>query len=132
MIELLRPWAFLLLPLPFLAWLSLRPLPSPTAVRVPPGIRDLLHGLTARHQRESGRSRIALALRTLGWLALVVALAGPFSRGAELSKPTGRDLIVALDLSSSMDEDDMSLDGREQHRDGGDEDQQQAQHEGYE
>ena len=113
MIELLRPWAFLLLPLPIFAWYVLRPLPARAAVRVPSGIRDLLQGMTERRRHEAHHSRIALLLRGLGWLALVVALAGPFTRGAELSRPTGRDLIVALDLSSSMDESDMSLDGQE-------------------
>lgn len=113
MIELLRPWAFLLLPLPFIAWYVLRALPAPAAVHVPLGIRDLLQGLTAPRHRDRQQSRIALSLRVLGWLALIIALAGPFTRGAELSKPTGRDLIVALDLSSSMDENDMRLGGRE-------------------
>ncbi len=113
MIELLRPWAFLLLPLPLLAWHVLRPLRAPAAVHVPIGIRDLLQRMTARHLHDSRRSRLALAVRTVGWLALIVALAGPFTRGVELSRPTGRDLIVALDLSSSMGESDMSLDGQE-------------------
>ena len=113
MIELLRPWVFVLLPLPFLPWHVLRPLPAPAALHVPTGISDLLQVITARHPRHSQRSRFALTVRALGWLALIVALAGPFTRGAELSRPTGRDLIIALDLSSSMGENDMSLDGQE-------------------
>lgn len=40
--------------------------------------------------------------RVVGWLALVVALAGPHTEAEPLLVPTGRDLLVAVDLSASM------------------------------
>ena len=108
MIELLRPWAFLLLPVPWLAWRLLPALPARAAVAVPCRVCALLRRLA--RAGEGGRARWpgAAWLRWLGWFALVTALAGPHSLGAALLQPTGRDLIVALDLSASMAEQDMT------------------------
>lgn len=107
MIEFAQPWAWLLLPLPCLPWLTLRARPSSASLRVPSGIADLL---VADDESKPWR-RLAkpsgLFVLLLGWLALVTALAGPYIRGAELLAPTGRDLVIALDFSSSMAEEDM-------------------------
>ena len=111
MIELLRPWAFLLLPLPFLAWRYLPPLPARAVLLVPTGVRALLFSLTSDGRGVADESRLLHWLRIVGWFAVLLALAGPYTRGAVLQTPTGRDLIVALDLSSSMDEVDMVIDG---------------------
>ena len=109
-IELLRPWALALLPLPVLAWWLLPTLSPRAAVAVPDTVRELLLKLGAR---DGGRKRLPrdIVLRAIGWTALVVALAGPHTLGAKLERPTGRDLIFAVDLSSSMDETDVMVDG---------------------
>ncbi len=112
MIELMHPWALLVLPLPFLAWRLLPPIPEPSAILVPAGVRDLLLRLTPDGRRGPRRWSVGFGLRVLGWAALVIALAGPYTRGEILEKPTGRDLVVAIDLSASMDESDMILDGQ--------------------
>ena len=104
MIELARPWLLLLLPLPFLAWRYLPALPARAVLLVPDGVRALLLGLSPERRGALGESRLLRWLRGLGWMALVLALAGPFTRGAILERPTGRDLVVAIDLSSSMEE----------------------------
>ena len=111
MIELLRPWAFLLFPLPFLAWRYLPPLPARAVLLVPTGVRALLFSLTSDGRGVTDESRLLHWLRIVGWFSVLLALAGPYTRGAVLQTPTGRDLIVALDLSSSMDEVDMVIDG---------------------
>ena len=111
MIELLRPWAFLLFPLPFLAWRYLPLLPARAVLLVPGGVRALLFSLTSDGRGVADESRLLHWLRIVGWFAVLLALAGPYTRGAVLKTPTGRDLIVALDLSSSMDEVDMVIDG---------------------
>ena len=111
MIELLRPWAFFLLPLPFLAWRYLPPLPARAVLLVPGGVRALLFSLTSDGRGVTDEARLLHWLRIVGWFAVLLALAGPYTRGAVLETPTGRDLIVALDLSSSMDEVDMVIDG---------------------
>ncbi|MFK7944511.1 MAG: VWA domain-containing protein [Paracoccaceae bacterium] len=108
MIGLASWWVLLLLPLPILAWQLLPPRPERGAVRVPTSV-------LARLQEQSGarsaerRLPTGLLLSVVGWVALVVALAGPFSRQPELLKPTGRDIVVALDLSASMAETDMTM-----------------------
>ena len=58
------------------------------------------------------QQRLPLALATIGWLALVLALAAPVTRGDPLREASGRDLLLALDLSASMEARDVELDGR--------------------
>lgn len=105
------PWALLLAPLPVLAWLVLPPRAETGALRVPASVLAHLQAAggagTARRRLPTG-----LILRGLGWIALIVALAGPFSSAPALLKPTGRDVIVALDLSASMAETDMEMAGQ--------------------
>lgn len=113
MIELMRPWAFALLPLPFLAWRFLPALAANAALPVPAPIRGLISGLSEQgHFRRPGMPEDTW-LKTLGWVLLVVALAGPYSRESILLTPTGRDLMIAVDLSASMEEPDMVLNGAE-------------------
>ena len=90
MIELLRPWAFLLFPLPFLAWRYMPPLPARAVLLVPDGVRALLFSLTSDRRGVADESRLLHWLRILGWLAVLLALAGPYTRGAVLERPTGR------------------------------------------
>ena len=111
MIELLRPWALVLLPLPFLAWRLLPPLAANAALPVPAPIRDLITGLSAQGRRRRRGRPEGLWLKALGWVLLVVALSGPQTRDSILLTPTGRDLMVAIDLSASMEEEDMALSG---------------------
>ena len=111
MIELLRPWVFLLLPLPFLARSFLPPLSAQAVLLVPDGVRSLLFSLTSDGRGITSESWFLNCFRIVGWFSVLLALAGPYTRGAVLEIPTGRDLVVALDLSSSMDEVDMVMDG---------------------
>ena len=111
MIELMRPWVFLLLPLPFLAWRFFPPLSAQAVLLVPEGVRALLLSLTTEGHGVASQSRSLNLFRLMGWFSVLLALAGPYTRDAVLEVPTGRDLVVALDLSSSMDEVDMVVDG---------------------
>ena len=103
MIELLRPWVFLLLPLPFLAWRFLPPLSAQAVLLVPDGVRSLLFSLTSGGRGVTSEHWFLNCFRIVGWFSVLLALAGPYTRGAVLETPTGRDLVVALDLSSSME-----------------------------
>ena len=112
MISFAIPLAFLLLPLPLLAWFLLPPMPERGAVRVPGSVLAHLerHSLTSRGPRVASPG--ALVLKGLGWVALVVALAGPYVQRPAIQAPTGRDVVIALDLSASMAEQDMIVAGQ--------------------
>ena len=110
MMELLRPWALVLLPLPFLAWRALPAIAANAALPVPAPIRGLMAGLSDQGRRRRRRPE-DVWLKALGWILLLVALAGPYSRDSILLTPTGRDLIIAVDLSASMEQQDMVLGG---------------------
>ena len=102
------PWLFALLPLPLLAARLLPPAAraSESALRVPLG-NDLqtLAGVRVL----APRTRLRL-LPLLGWALLCVAAARPQVLGAVVQPPsTGRDLLLAVDLSGSMAERDMRL-----------------------
>ena len=110
MLELLRPWALVLLPLPFLAWRALPAIAANAALPVPAPIRGLMAGLSDQGRRRRRRPE-DVWLKALGWILLLVALAGPYNRDSILLTPTGRDLIIAVDLSASMEQQDMVLGG---------------------
>ncbi len=111
MIEFARAWAFIALPLPIAAWLLLPPLPLRAAVAVPPSIWRILEAVAAHDSRRPGLPDRLPVLPALGWLALVVALAGPIVRGEPLVRSNGRDMVLAVDVSASMAESDAG-DGR--------------------
>ncbi len=106
------PWALLALPLP---WLARRLLPeahdlSEAGLRVPS-----LSGFETLRDRSDAEKmldwRFWVAL--LAWCLLVLAAARPERVGDELEVPVaGRNLMLAVDLSGSMDQKDFELAGR--------------------
>jgi Ca-activated chloride channel family protein len=102
------PWLLLALPLP---WLALRVLPAVTAassaaLRVPFG--NELRSLSEAAARRP-RSRLQL-LPLLAWALLCFAAARPLELGEPIAPPQlGRDLLLVVDLSGSMAEQDMTL-----------------------
>jgi len=104
------PWLLLALPLPLL---TARLLPAArdgggAALRVP-FANDLAP--VAVGGGRARRARIAL-LPMLAWFALVFAASRPLELGEVVQPPqTGRDLLLAVDLSGSMAERDMRLGG---------------------
>ncbi len=110
--DLATPWALLLLPLPLLAWWLLPParLEGGAALRVPfyASLRELAHGSNSAPVSR----RLALGLKSLAWLLLVLAAAGPRMVGEPRSVTThGRDLMLALDISGSMAIEDFDVRG---------------------
>ena len=104
------PWLLLALPLP---WLMRRLWPAAPsaapALRVPYGERlDMIGGRSAR-ARPQGLG----LLPWFAWALLCVAAARPQQLGDIVQPPqAGRDLMLAVDLSGSMDERDIELEGR--------------------
>jgi Ca-activated chloride channel family protein len=112
MLSFAWPWAFLLLPLP---WLMRRLLPEATSMQEAglkvPSFRGfgMLSGRPDTEQLMNWRFWVALA----AWLLLVVAAARPERIGDELDVPvSGRNLMLAVDLSGSMDQKDFELANR--------------------
>ena len=117
MLNLLWPWALALAPLPFIYrwWRS----PAETHVRA---LRAPLLASAAEGQSASGTgsqwlSRLILLLLSLCWLATVAALSRPLWIGEPVALPTnGRDILLAVDISGSMERGDMQLNGRQVNR----------------
>jgi Ca-activated chloride channel family protein len=116
MYQLDLPWLLLVMPLPLLVWLlfpahretsaSVR-LPFFSQVAKAAGINPTQGSVIAH------RSRVQLACETLAWCLIVLALARPqfVEPPVEKIEPQ-RDLLLALDLSQSMDSRDFpSADG---------------------
>lgn len=107
MIGFSLPWAFALAPLPFLAWRLLPAAPQKGAVRAP----DSVIAHLSRHGDAKARNLSGIgdmAVKVICWCALIIALAGPYLDRPALLTPTGRDIVVAVDLSASMAEEDMA------------------------
>ncbi|NRB56173.1 MAG: VWA domain-containing protein [Salinicola sp.] len=112
MIELAAPWILLLLPLPLLVhWLVPAYKRRMAALRLPFFQRYVqAAGIApAAGAQVMSRSRILSALALLCWCLLVVALARPERVSAPIHWQTSaRDLILAVDISGSMDEKDFA------------------------
>jgi len=109
--QLAWPWLLLLLPLPWLVrrYVPPEPMDKDAALRVP---------LAGDFAVVTGPGRLAgskpwrLAMLCAIWTLLVLAAARPQFIGEPVSLPmTGRDLLLAVDLSGSMEERDFELNG---------------------
>ena len=110
-VEFAFQWAFLLLPLPLLVWVLLPPAPisQSASLRVP-----FFEQLSAANtQNKTKRSLLRLLVASLIWLLLIVAAARPQFIGDSISQPiAGRSLMMAVDISGSMQARDMQISGR--------------------
>ncbi len=105
------PWLLLAIPLPLLARVLMpaRANPQP-ALRVPWGER--LRRVASGGVLEVG-SRGFPWMAMLAWCLLCIAAARPQQLGPPIAPPqVGRDMMLAVDLSASMGEEDMELGGR--------------------
>jgi Ca-activated chloride channel family protein len=112
MISLAWPWALLALPLPLVAtWLPRVRDPGGVALRFP-----LEHAPSLEVTSGATRTHILtarLVLAALAWVLLVFAAARPEWVGEPVSVGvSGRDLMLALDVSGSMDTSDYELNNR--------------------
>ncbi len=103
MMSFIWPWAFAALPLPFILRLLLprAKASNDTALRVP----DLSEYQLDDNLSYTGKkSSWPLLLYFLAWLFLVIAAARPQWTGDAIELPvSGRDLMMAIDISKSMD-----------------------------
>lgn len=109
MIHFAWPWLLAALPLPLLIrWLLPAALPAEQAALKVPFLDDLAEaGMNPRRKSRSGRP---LILAMAAWLLLVVACTRPQWLGEPIEQAvSGRDLMLAVDLSGSMEEQDFIL-----------------------
>jgi Ca-activated chloride channel homolog len=113
MIELIWPYALLLAPLPLLLRALLQPRPQQQAALTVPDVASFQ--TAGDGGRRIGRRRWPwrLVMLWLIWLLLVAATARPQWTGEPVSLATsGRDMMLAVDLSGSMSTEDMMLGNR--------------------
>lgn len=106
-IELAWPWALAALPLPLLALGLPRCAQPPSAALRLPFAGALAATTTAGVDRPAPWR---LTLATLAWVLLVIAAARPQFLGEALQLPvSGRNLMLAVDISGSMQTEDMAI-----------------------
>lgn len=110
MIHFAWPWALALLPLPWLVYRYAPPaLAAEEAALWVPSL-SLFGAVAQQGVRRPGRLQILLAV--LCWLLLVLAATRPQWLGEPIERPvSGRDLMLAVDLSGSMQTRDFTLGG---------------------
>ena len=113
MFQLEWPLTLLLLPLPALVYFLL-PAQQQVALRVP-ALDDFRFGASTRIRMQPRRWQQWLSL--LAWLLLVLAASRPQWLGETVEIPlSGRDLMLAVDLSDSMRTADFILEGEQVNR----------------
>ena len=113
MIELAFPWALLILPAPYLVWRLIPPYRQPVQAMRFPFFRQITRAAEAPAKEGAvivARTRLQMAAAVAVWCLIIGALARPERVGEpiELTK-AARDLVLAIDISGSMDENDFGL-----------------------
>lgn len=113
MLNFIWPWVFLLLPLP---WLVYKFAPKAAKEEAPlfvPFFNDLEE--VALNQPHASRVRAArIILLSAMWILLLLAASRPQWVGDPISLPvSGRDLMLAVDISGSMAQEDMVINGQQ-------------------
>ena len=109
MIHFEWPWLFAALPLPLIVyWLPAKQKQTSAALHMP----HLISAGTSNQQAGKNNAKLSLVLLSLIWLLLVTAASRPQWLGEAIDIPTqGREMMVAVDLSGSMQVEDMQLNG---------------------
>lgn len=112
MIEFVWPWVFVLLPLPIAVYLLAPRAGNRDAALYVPFFRSLAR-LDTHSPHASARNSLLSLCAILVWLLLVIAAARPQFVGDPVQLPTtGRDLMLVVDISGSMEAQDLQLGGQ--------------------
>ena len=116
MLSFVWPWFYLILPLPFLY----RKLRRSTNSESPYLESTILLSIAETQNRlvsSTSQRRLLILLLIIAWLSLVTAIARPVNIGDPVALPTtGRDILLAVDISGSMEREDMIINGRQVNR----------------
>ncbi len=112
MIEWLWPWIAVLLPLPLVVRYAFKSRDRSQAALTVPSLGTFASADEAGKSEQTDR-RWRLPLLWLIWIALLIAVARPQWTGDPITLPTtGRDLMLAVDISGSMATEDMQVNGQ--------------------
>ncbi|ALO34479.1 IMP dehydrogenase [Colwellia sp. MT41] len=114
MISFAWPWLFALLPLPLVIYF----LPAKKNGKQESAlIMPTLINVSSNTVRVQQKSNTPLIVLSLCWLLLVMAISRPQWLGEAIDIPSeGREMMIAVDLSGSMEIEDMRLNGRNVNR----------------
>ena len=112
MIEFLWPYALFFLPLPLFVYLLMSKAENrEPALRIP--FFSTLSLYITDNMDKGPNSYVRRLLLLFTWILLVLAATKPQWIGEPINMPTtGRDLLIAVDISGSMGTEDMMLEGR--------------------
>lgn len=107
MISFAWPWLLVLLPLPFLIYL----LPAKKSVKTSSALKmPTLIKISGQAVTPTKSNKLPIILLAACWILTVVALSRPQWLGEAIDIPTeGREMMIAVDLSGSMQIEDMQL-----------------------
>jgi Ca-activated chloride channel family protein len=110
--ELQWPWLLLLLPLPWIVTFK-RKIEAPSYVAPHLPLFEAAKSLGFGHiEHEQSTARWKTLILLLAWISLVIATCRPTYIGDQVDIPlSGRDLMLAIDISPSMEEKDMQIKG---------------------
>lgn len=112
MIEIAWPWVFLLAPLPLLVYFFMPPANAQESALRVPFFQDIVQLQSYSAGRRS-HPLLSMVLLTLVWVLLLGAASRPSYVGQPVQLPgVARDLMLAVDISGSMEENDMRIDDR--------------------
>ena len=116
MLSFVWPWFYLILPLPFL-YRKLRRSANSESPYLESAILLSIAETQNRLVSSTSQRRLLILLLIIAWLSLVTAIARPVNIGDPVALPTtGRDILLAVDISGSMEREDMIINGRQVNR----------------
>ena len=116
MLSFVWPWFYLILPLPFL-YRKLRRSANSESPYLESTILLSIAETQNRLVSSTSQRRLLILLLIIAWLSLVTAVARPVNIGDPVALPTtGRDILLAVDISGSMEREDMIINGRQVNR----------------
>jgi len=114
MISFAWPWLFALLPLPLIIYfLPVKKSTNQQSALIMP----VLINVTSNAVSDQQKRKSPLIILTTCWILVIIAMSRPQWLGEAIDIPSeGREMMIAVDLSGSMEIEDMSLNGRNVNR----------------
>ncbi len=112
MIQFLYPWLLVAMPLPILIWLFI-PTKQPQLSSIQTPLYANWNAITRASHSSNSKQLLTKLVTLLAWSCIVLATARPQWIDEPIELPTsGRDLLLSIDISGSMEEEDLKLRGK--------------------